>query len=86
MEAQRITADELAIYDRQIRVWGFETQQRCGDPTRSHFALLYIRASTFFHSPSLPSPLVDRTRTVAPPVTIVADPADCATAPCASSI
>ena len=27
--AQRITADELAIYDRQIRVWGFETQQRC---------------------------------------------------------
>jgi molybdopterin/thiamine biosynthesis adenylyltransferase len=28
MAVNTISADELAVYDRQIRVWGFETQQR----------------------------------------------------------
>jgi hypothetical protein len=28
-EAAALTADEAKIYDRQIRVWGVETQQRC---------------------------------------------------------
>lgn len=32
-EAAALTADEAKIYDRQIRVWGVETQQRCVLPS-----------------------------------------------------
>ena len=27
-----LTEDEAAVYDRQLRVWGVETQRKCGIP------------------------------------------------------
>ena len=29
MAAAQLTEDEAAVYDRQLRVWGVETQRKC---------------------------------------------------------
>jgi len=36
-----LTADEAAVYDRQLRVWGLETQQRWGD-WATHIVVTFV--------------------------------------------
>jgi len=37
-----LTAQETALYDRQIRVWGVDAQKRCAALKNSTFAIIII--------------------------------------------